>query len=404
MMDVDVDQPETNGVHVDTAAATTAGPESNEESAAMADQLGAAKGEPGQWASCVRVVDPSTLSTTQCLELDNNEAALSLAVVAFEVAPEAGALLCVGTAKGLRFNPRGDEGGFVRVYRFSSNGQTLELLHSTDVGGVPRAMAAFRGRLLVGVGGLLRMYDIGKKKMLKKCEYRSLPCEIATIHTTGPRIYVGDAQESVHFMKYKRAENKFYVFADDSIPRHITAVAPLDYDTVAGADRFGNAFVLRLPPELSAAVEEDPTAGKFALESGTLGGAPNRLQAINNFHVGEAITALTPAVMQPGGREMLLYATVNGALGALYPLTSRTDVDLFQHLEMHMRQEAPPLLGRDHVAYRSSYVPVKDVIDGDLCAQFGRLALEKQRSVAEELDRVPGEVLKKLEDIANRII
>ena len=31
-------------------------------------------------------------------------------------------------------------------------------------------MEPFQGRLLVGVGKLLRIYDIGKKKMLRKCE------------------------------------------------------------------------------------------------------------------------------------------------------------------------------------------------------------------------------------------
>ena len=45
-------------------------------------------------------------------------------------------------------------------------------------------------------------------------------------------------------------------------------------------------------------------------------------------------------------------------------------MDFFSHLEMHLRQEHPPLSGRDHMSYRSSYFPVKDVIDGDLCEQY----------------------------------
>lgn len=35
------------------------------------------------------------------------------------------------------------------------------------------------------------------------------------------------------------------------------------------------------------------------------------------------------------------------------------DIEFFGHLEMHMRQELPPLCGRDHLAYRSAYFPVK---------------------------------------------
>jgi hypothetical protein len=48
-----------------------------------------------------------------------------------------------------------------------------------------------------------------------------------------------------------------------------------------------------------------------------------------------------------------------GSIGALVPFTSREDVDFFSHLEMHLRQENPPLCGRDHLAYRSYYFPVK---------------------------------------------
>jgi hypothetical protein len=44
--------------------------------------------------------------------------------------------------------------------------------------------------------------------------------------------------------------------------------------------------------------------------------------------------------------------------GALLPFTSREDVDFFSHLEMHLRQEHPPLAGRDHLAYRGAYFPV----------------------------------------------
>lgn len=48
--------------------------------------------------------------------------------------------------------------------------------------------------------------------------------------------------------------------------------------------------------------------------------------------------------------------------------------------------------------------PCQDVVDGDLCEQFPSLPLDLQRRIAEELDRTPGEILKKLEDIRNRII
>ena len=91
-------------------------------------------------------------------------------------------------------------------------------------------------------------------------------------------------------------------------------------------------------------------------------------------------------------------------LGALYPLASKEDAEFCQFLEMHMRQEAPPLLGRDHLAFRSAHAPARAVADGDLCAQFGALPAERRRAVAAELDRTPAEVLRKLEDLAGRIL
>lgn len=93
---------------------------------------------------------------------------------------------------------------------------------------------------------------------------------------------------------------------------------------------------------------------------------------------------------------------ISGTVGMLVPFTSNEDHDFFQHLEMHMRGENPPLCGRDHLSYRSYYYPVKNVLDGDLCEQFNTLEPTKQKSIAEELDRTPAEVSKKLEDIRTR--
>ena len=46
----------------------------------------------------------------------------------------------------------------------------LDLVHKTSVDEVPTAIASFQGRILVGVGRMLRLYDMGRKKLLRKCE------------------------------------------------------------------------------------------------------------------------------------------------------------------------------------------------------------------------------------------
>jgi splicing factor 3B subunit 3 len=60
----------------------------------------------------------------------------------------------------------------------------------------------------------------------------------------GQRVVVGDIQESFHFLRYRRQENQLIVFADDTNPRWITCSTQLDYNTVAGADKFGNICVV----------------------------------------------------------------------------------------------------------------------------------------------------------------
>jgi splicing factor 3B subunit 3 len=122
-------------------------------------------------------------------------------------------------------------------------------------------------------------------------------------------------------------------------------------------------------------VEEDPSGGKLAAMMNSLNGAPHKLKALANFHVGDTVTALQRASLQPGGQEVILYATAMGSIGALYPFTSKEDIDFFVHLEMNLRQENQPLCGRDHMAFRSAYFPVKDVVDGDLCAQYPTVSL-----------------------------
>ena len=54
--------------------------------------------------------------------------------------------------------------------RVATDGSSLELYHKTEVEEIPTAMCPYNGRMLIGIGKLLRIYDMGKKKLLRKCE------------------------------------------------------------------------------------------------------------------------------------------------------------------------------------------------------------------------------------------
>lgn len=210
---------------------------------------------------------------------------------------------------------------------------------------------------------------------------------------------VGDMQESIQFAVYKPPENRLLTFADDSQPRWVSAMTMVDYNTIAAADRFGNIFVNRLDSKISEQVDDDPTGAGILHEKAMLMGAPHKTKLLCHFHIGDLITSITKVSLVAGGREVLLYTGLHGTIGVLVPFVSKEDVDFISTLEQHMRTEQLSLVGRDHLSWRGYHVPVKAVVDGDLCESYARLPGSKQQSIATELDRSVGEVLKKLDQL-----
>lgn len=143
-------------------------------------QFGNVRNVAGKWASCIRVISPFQGDTLQQIELEENEAAFSIALVQFRNNPHSAdsneQFVAVGTGKDVTLAPRTCSGGFIHLYRFvqaeggDEQNQKLELIHKTAVDDVPMALLGFQGRLLAGVGKALRIYDVGKKKLLRKCE------------------------------------------------------------------------------------------------------------------------------------------------------------------------------------------------------------------------------------------
>ncbi|EGN99756.1 hypothetical protein SERLA73DRAFT_88390 [Serpula lacrymans var. lacrymans S7.3] len=363
--------------------------------------FGRPKAPAGTWASAIRIIDPVEAKTLSMITLDSNECAFSLAIVPFSARGNE-LHLVVGTAADTFLAPRSCSSGFLRTYKFTEDGTGLELLHKTETDDVPLALMAFQGRLVAGVGKALRIYDIGKKKLLRKVENKAratFSTAIVTLNTQGSRIIVGDMQESISFVAYKAPENRLLVFADDNQPRWITATTMVDYTTIAAGDRFGNIFVNRLDPKVSEQVDDDPTGAGILHEKGLLMGAPHKTKMLAHFHIGDLVTSINKVSLVAGGREVLLYTGLHGTIGILVPFVSKEDVDFISTLEQHMRTEQGSLVGRDQLSWRGYYTPVKSVVDGDLCETYARLPGTKQSAIAGELDRTVGEVLKKLEQL-----
>jgi splicing factor 3B subunit 3 len=118
--------------------------------------------------------------------MGRNEAALCCTSVRF-LSHGGESLLVVGTVTGMSMLPLKQTASHVLIYRVI-NGERLLLLHRTKVDEGPvLAMAHFQGRLLVGIGKTLRLYEMGKRQLLRKCEIRGLPTMVKTLQTAGDR-------------------------------------------------------------------------------------------------------------------------------------------------------------------------------------------------------------------------
>jgi hypothetical protein len=70
--------------------------------------------------------------------------------------------------------PKSFSQAFVHTFIFDEGGHTFQLLHTTVMDSMVQSIAPFKGKALLGVRHMLRLYDIGKRQLLKKCEYKHL--------------------------------------------------------------------------------------------------------------------------------------------------------------------------------------------------------------------------------------
>lgn len=87
-------------------------------------------------------------------------------------------------------------------------------------------------------------------------------------------------------LHYSAQENRLRPVADDPVPRLVSDVLVIDRTSVAGADRLGSLFLLRLPWEAALAIdgggggEGDDGTGAGAAGAGV--GAANPMSACYN--------------------------------------------------------------------------------------------------------------------------
>ncbi|KAJ2344846.1 pre-mRNA-splicing factor rse1, partial [Coemansia sp. RSA 2673] len=352
-----------------------------EDEALPPEQFGLVRNA-GGWASLVRVLSPFDGETVFLDELPAGHAALCLAPVRFGN----DSYVAVGCAVGLSLRPRSCESASIRLYKWTTDGTGLELVHVTPLDDVPQSLMQFNGMLLVAAGRGLVLFDLGIRRLLKKAQSVVAPHLISSVHVhpTHPDswLFVADVQESVLLVAFNHTARVFHVIVDDSLPRYITSMRALeDGFTVVAGDKFGSIFVLRAPEAVVKSLDVDPTAARLLYEKPTRSGADiaaHCWQSVAEFHVGDIVTSIDICALAPHARPVILYTTLLGAVNVAVPMVSQSDVDFFLALEAAIRKHCPPISGRDHLSYRSSFMPVRSVVDGDLCESFYLLSHEQR--------------------------
>ncbi|EEB07104.1 U2 snRNP-associated protein Sap130 [Schizosaccharomyces japonicus yFS275] len=351
-----------------------------------------------EWITVLSIFDMNEKKMIEGLTF--NEASFDLCYAFFRSRNE-GFLVC-SSAINYDISKQSCSNGVLRVYSLNDGGLSLKCISETETDSFARVLKPFHGRLIAGVGPFLRVYDLGNKKLLRKSEVRAVPNFITTIQTQGYRIIVTDAQHSAFFVVFKPEDNRYIVFADDCVARWATATAMVDYDTVVGGDKFSNLWLLRCPESVSQLADEENSGSKLLHEKPFLHSSPHKLDLMAHTFVNDIPTSIQKVQLVEGARDVIMWTGLLGTIGVLSPFVNREDVRFFQQLESLLRAEDLSIVGRDHLAYRSYYVPVKCVVDGDLCEQYYNLPRDKQESIANELDRTVIEVCKKIEDLRVR--
>ena len=265
------------------------------------------------------MVDPvAEKKVLQRIDLEDNEAAVSMAAVSF-ASQEDEIFLVVGTGKDMVVSPRTSTCGFIHIYRFLEDGKEIEFIHKTKVEDPPMALLGFQGRLLAGVGKDLRIYDLGMRQLLRKAQAEVVDNLIVGLETQGSRIVVSDVQQSIVMVVYKFQENRLIPFVDDTIARWTSCTTMVDYETVAGGDKFGNLWLLRCPPKASEEADEEGSGAHLIHERQYLQGAPHRLGLMIHYYPQDIPMSIQKTNLVAGGQHCLLWSGLQGTLGILIP-------------------------------------------------------------------------------------
>lgn len=326
----------------------------------------------------------------------------------------------------------------------------LKAIHRTPIEDQAHTILPFAGKLLVPVFGNLILFGLGKKQLLKQSISETTPSTTkvtALANWQNERIAVGDSRESATLFIFDKSKKSFVPVADDTMKRHVTALAFLDASTIMGGDKFGNIWTLRLDKRYEDIVSTTfpPVVERMQQLPSLKRKAPNimecpfKLTLTNMFYINDIpMDFHVLQSIQMSDRPAIIYSGLQGTIGSLTPLLSKAEITKLKTIEtamseaddrFYLKQEndkrgndssavsedtetglprshnsipegSYSIVGREQSRYRSYYAPVRNVIDGDLCERFvDLLSAEQSYLCAESKALKPDAVIRSINDI-----
>ena len=190
-----------------------------------------------KWASCIRIINCITLESVFKLDLDVDETAVSFSICRFQQLKDMRPCLVIATCKGLCLRSRTSQSSFLKTYLYDTS-YNLQLVHTTEIEDsrvIPSRVAEIRGRLLVSFTGIasLRVYELGKRKLLLKCEYTDAhSLGFIWLGTRENQIFTSDLSGSMRVLEFDESNYTINPICQDSCHRWITTGLILDAEVI----------------------------------------------------------------------------------------------------------------------------------------------------------------------------
>lgn len=264
---------------------------------------------------------------------------------------------------------------YIYVFDILTDGK-LVFLNKTEINLRCFALQEFLGKLLIGMGNTLRVYDLGQKQLLRKSEIALNLSNIVLVKSMGLRIYIADIRNSITFLEYDIVNDMFKdPICTDAIARHVSCFEIIDYDTVIGGDKFGNIWILRYNGKKNFEL----------LSHYFISDIPMNFHKLNNIN------------------QSLVYTCLQGKIGVLLPLITKSEIKFFQNLQQEILDTNFVNL-MNFSKFRGYYVPSSNILDGDLIELFTNLTQSQKSKISLKLDKSIPEIEKRIVEIRLKVL